>query len=523
MIMRHTFEKLFSVLLLGVFSLHLALGQEESTRVSSPAALQTMKLNAQWFQGNNTAGLSINPLRDYSKLFASYTHEYGDFHPAMEGSKVGNLHFGAEGSKALHGFNVWASFNYDRQVKKEAGYNASIIHPYRGMPYYVVDSNLSDWNNQYYQLDFKVASPMIADKVALGVQGGYDTYLGAKQRDIRSENYAMNLFVMPSLAYKINDAHAFGLNFRYAAYKEESTMSNVNYYINQPYFELFGMGFATKRIGSGRTTDYKANTLGGGVQYQFNGAIRAFIEGNYELRVEDAVIGFSQPRDIGTIKNSRWNVALNIQKEVGVNSHYLSARFESSSSAGIQYITKFDDTDSFQGFESLLRNIRSRFIDNKLDLSYIWLRNYQDEYTWLLEAKGGILQRRAKYLIPYSEKIADVAFTSIEGRRNLILDEKKGQRLELSLLAGFQWKTKNSISLNEEATEEFVTKNIEIPDHLYLGTNFISSRASVEYAQIVNQKNQMKLFVKGEYQLCKPMNSTYKNRSACAVTLGCIF
>ncbi len=67
----------------------------------------------------------------------------------------------------------------------DAGYNASIADPFRGMPYYVADQHLSKWRNQYYDLKFRAATPLLGNHWALGLEGNYVATLAAKQRDPR--------------------------------------------------------------------------------------------------------------------------------------------------------------------------------------------------------------------------------------------------------------------------------------------------------------------------------------------------
>ena len=42
-----------------------------------------------------------------------------------------------------------------------------------GMPYYVADQHLSKWRNQYYDLKFRAATPLLGNHWALGLEGNY--------------------------------------------------------------------------------------------------------------------------------------------------------------------------------------------------------------------------------------------------------------------------------------------------------------------------------------------------------------
>ena len=54
----------------------------------------------------------------------------------------------------------------------------------------------------------------------------------------------MKLSVRPGVVYSLNSGNHIGLNLEYGVFKEESNMSNVNVYIDQPFYELRGLGNA---------------------------------------------------------------------------------------------------------------------------------------------------------------------------------------------------------------------------------------------------------------------------------------
>ena len=68
---------------------------------------------------------------------------------------------------------MWGAFNFAQKNLTDAGYNASIADPFRGMPYYVADQHLSKWRNQYYDLKFRAATPLLGNHWALGLEGNY--------------------------------------------------------------------------------------------------------------------------------------------------------------------------------------------------------------------------------------------------------------------------------------------------------------------------------------------------------------
>ena len=128
-------------------------------RLNTPAALENMKMRGLWSQSKNAAGA----LLDYSFRYASADLEYrfydGNFRRPQQGESGNNVVFDTEGGGKVKDFFAWGSFNYSRDKVKEANFNSSIIDPYRGMPYYTADTNVSNWNNQHYRLKMRVATP----------------------------------------------------------------------------------------------------------------------------------------------------------------------------------------------------------------------------------------------------------------------------------------------------------------------------------------------------------------------------
>ena len=83
----------------------------------------------------------------------------------------------------------------------------------------------------------------------------------------------------------MNSMH-WGPTFLYKNYKEEANNSNFTSNVDQGYFALFGLGNSFNYVGAGRTYNYLGDALGGGLQYQYQGAIKALLFANYRLKAE---------------------------------------------------------------------------------------------------------------------------------------------------------------------------------------------------------------------------------------------
>ena len=174
---RTTYKK---QLLLWIFLSSVAVTSAQEAGLS-PAAAEKMKMTWVWNQSSNAAGLKLDQSKNYATLSGGYTLQNGKYHRVMEGDKNKSLTLNTEGGVNIRDFYFWGRFDYARNAVKDARFNASLIDPYRGMPYFVADTLSSDWNNQYYELEYKINFPAIGEKWLFGVGGEYYAYLAAKQ------------------------------------------------------------------------------------------------------------------------------------------------------------------------------------------------------------------------------------------------------------------------------------------------------------------------------------------------------
>lgn len=494
--------------------------QEENR---SPAAIEKMMLDWMWHKTSNAAGLKLDNAKTYSVLSGSYNMEEGSFHRVMDGEKKNRLALKTEGGVDINNFYFWGKFNYYRDAIKDAMYNASIIDPYRGMPYAVADTNSSNWNNQHYELEFKINFPKINDNLLVGIDGQYHTSIGAKQRDIRTENYYMLLALRPGVIYSINRANSIGFNLEYFSIKEESKMSNVNTYIDQPFYQLHGLGNATIGIGGGRTTNYIGNNVGGGIQYNYSGAVNLLLSSNFSLKVEDAEISFTNPRKDGSVIDKVWRNKLLLQTK-GINqTHYVELDYVQRDIDGIEYITQFDDTESFQGYLTLSQNIRSTYANKLASVEYKWTKNRDQEYRWLLGTKLSYLEFNDEYILPFSENVGKNIRAEIISKRNIFLSDRLSKRLLLD--------TKLMLSNNIDghytyggAFEEYpVNDDLVGRDNDFANAKYWSAGLFATYSQQVKEKDNLQLFVKAGMLYSKATSFDFNNRQSISVSIGCNF
>ena len=210
----------------------------------SPAAMEQLKMQRLWLNSQNASGMVFDDTTSFSNLHVNYNLQNGNFHRPQEGKKESTIGVSSEGFMNLKSALVWGSFSFQQKNLTDAGYNASITDPFRGMPYYIIDEHQSNWRNQYYDLRFRASTPLINNRWAFGVEGIYQASLAAKQRDPRVDTRFYTLKIVPGISYQMNDAHRIGLSLRYESIKEDSRMENENSMFSEFFIE-FGKRYSS--------------------------------------------------------------------------------------------------------------------------------------------------------------------------------------------------------------------------------------------------------------------------------------
>lgn len=511
------------IIAIGIFYPFLSNSQQIENLNHTPAAIEKFKLNQIWNKTDNAAGLSLDNTDYYSLFEASYNLEKGDFKRPQKGLKENELNFGTEGGVKIKNWYVWGNFSYKRNVIKDANYNASIIDPYRGMPYYIADSNLSNWNNQHYDLSFKINFPKINNKIALGLGGDYLASLGAKQRDPRTENYFMKIRLTPSIVFSPNMKNHFGANLEYYNLKEESRMENINTNISQTYYRLYGLGNSIIGLGSGRSTNYTGDNFGGGVQYNFTGKVNLLLSSNYSLKFEDARVSFSTPQDEGSTEQRVWVNKLLLHIPGQGQSHYIYGRYTKRDINGIQYITQRDNSESQSGWITLFKSIRSTYSEKLYQFGYDWTKDKANEYSWLLGTQLELYNKNDIYLIPASYKDLKNVFINIHSKKNVFVSEHLRKRLLIDISAGINKNIGGEYVYNGQHADYPIVTQLEQGDFNFLTTNFKTLGISATYSQQVKNSSLANIFFKVEANYSKANENFLKYRNLFGLSLGCNF
>jgi hypothetical protein len=488
---------------------------------NTPAAFELMKTKSFWRQTSNAGGLFLDNPIQYSVYGVTYQSFQGDFRRPQQGKKGSDLNFSAEGGVTLlDKLYVWGQFDYSRENITASNFNASIIDPYRGMPYYIADLKESDWENQYYNMQFKVSLP-VGKSLSIGVDGKYNVAQAAKQRDIRTKNQFYSLNLKPGVVYSPAEEHHIGLNLDYYNIKENSSPSLVNTGDYQTYYELYGLGTAVEKIGSGRTVNYVGDRVGGSLQYNYHkGAINLLVSGDYSYKVEDAEFSFTTPEKYGTAKDKALAAKMLLYVEGEKLSHHFQASYTNSHIDGIQYVKR--NTGS-EGWQILHHNIRSTYKTDVASADYSLIANSGSEYKWKVGVGACYQKKSDEYLLPNSTKDVENLTFLVNGKVNLFLSEKLSRRLLIGAEAGYNKNLSGQYSYHGNYPDYRVVTELEQIDFNYLASDFYRFGGSVTYSQRLKEGIKANLYVKGDVNYQQTSAFDFGQRTTLQFSLGCNF
>lgn len=491
---------------------------------NSPAAMEQIKMERLWFNSRNAAGTVFDDVANFSNLELSYDMQDGDYHRPQEGEEVTDIEVSSEGFVDLKNLYVWGSFNFVQRTMTDAGYNASITDPFRGMPYYIIDSHHSKWKNQYYDLAFRVASPLVGGRWAFGLDGEYQASIAAKQRDPRVDSRFYTLKLVPGVTYKINDGNKLGLSFRYESVKEDSRMENEDSYTDQDFYILYGLGTAVKDIGDGRETNYYGDMLGGALQYNFSGqAWNVLLEGGYDVKVENVEQSFTVPKKDAGVKDRSAVVSATAYRKGARYSHYVKASYTDRHIDGIQYVSQRDNSESQSGWVELYKSIRSTYKTRIAGVDYSFIRNRGEEYDWKAELGIAYNKRNDEYLLPYSVKMSENLRISMGGKKNIVLGKNMNNRLLVDIHAVYNSNIDGVYYYGGSNPDYVSVTGLETVDACYLNSDYWRMGGAVTYSQQVRKGEKINLFVKGGFDRVIASGHYFSGRSFLSVSAGCNF
>ena len=113
-------------------------------RINTEASVERLKSESlQFSYSDNVSGIQLDRMDYYSQVGLGYDIEKGSFKRAQEGKHNTGYRFFTDGGgtmQALKGAFIWGRFEYSRDQLRDAEYNASLIDPLRGTPFFIADT-----------------------------------------------------------------------------------------------------------------------------------------------------------------------------------------------------------------------------------------------------------------------------------------------------------------------------------------------------------------------------------------------
>ena len=508
----------------GLLMVACLAGMEVAAQGFSSAAMEQLKMKRLWFQSQNAAGTVFDNTQNYSNVILGYDLQDGNFARPQDGEKESTVGVSSEGFINLGNAYVWGSFKFAQENLTDAGYNASIADPFRRMSYYVADLHHSDWRNQYYDLKFRAATPLIGNHWAFGIEGNYVSTLAAKQRDPRVDTRFYTLELTPGVTYQLNDSHKFGVNIKYASIKEDSKMECINSYVDQDYYVMYGLGTAVHGIGDGPETNYIGDRIGAAFQYNFSTpTFNLLFEASYDERAEKVESSYKTPKKVFGVKDKTMQFALTAVKETENFTNYVKASYVNMDMDGIQYISQRDNSESQSGWVDLHQNIRSTYKTQNMAFNYALSKNRGNEYSWKAEVGVNYTKQDDEYLMPNSVQNAENVTFNLGFKKNFALSDEMNRRLLVDIHGAYNNNIGGEYVYNGSHADYITVTELHQGMTDYYTSDYYRFGASVTYSQQVKEDKRMNLFGKLAFDRVNTSDYDFDGRSFLSVSLGCNF
>ncbi|MBQ2373936.1 MAG: hypothetical protein II299_02335 [Alistipes sp.] len=509
----------------------MALAQQEESSLQN---IERKKMESLWFSNtDNAAGAQLDQMDYYSQLGINYNSTKGDFKHTQLGKHNTSYGFSTDGGgemKNLKGMFLWGYFDYSHEKERDASFNASLIDPLRGTPFYIADQNLSDWINQSYKLGMKGATPVLGDHWIIGLGMDYENAQGAKQMDPRPNVLMSKFTVTPSLVFKANK-HAIGANFQYYSRREDGTASNSVSMKTQPVWEVVAPGFYDAgEIGGGALSglrDYNANSLGGGLQYSFAGEnLSLLLSAKYAFAVEDVNNNYTQPKKIGTTKENMWDFSANLKWQLNKNNAmFAKANYYDRSIDGIEYVQVWDNSHEVAKWVILSKNIRSNFSTKQVNFNLDYMNFGNDNaYSWLAGLDVNYEKLEEIYYLPTSEQQVENLYVKANVKKNFSFGENM---ILVSANGGVKNNLGGSRNYTGNHAETLIYTDMVLRDYHFLLNNAYSLGGEVSYTRKGIIGDNSSLFVSATIDYTKatscPKDYTFGNRTFVVVKAGLTF
>ena len=478
--------------------------EQNSQAINSQVLKDNNLRNSLWMESSNAAGLAFRPFKMYKELDISYDLELGQFRQAQDAGKSQNVSLNTVGSAYLGKFIVWGKFSFKNIFEKERNMNVLMYEVETDMPYYPIDTTKnSGWTKQEYDLQAKLSSPVLWDRVSFGVDINYNNKVGAKNLDPRSETYKYHININPAVAVRLGK-HFIGINAIYRNQSERSDPRNMNGWVSQTVYLHKGVGESIRgKVGDNdglKDYIFKANKYGAGLQYGVSGSSELLADFSYTILKSDVISSPDLPKNEGSTK--RTDITGKVELLFGNNnSNNLWVEGLYRKTAGTEYVTKITTVSATEQYwEVLSSNVMSKYSLMTASIGYDHQFGASDPkgFDWIVGAQADFMMRSDKYLLPESKFNATTAFAKVFGGKQF---KFRASSLLIKIDGGY------SIALGSKYVYGG-TKGTYQPVEMYkadcdyFNTNYVKAGGNVAYT--INSK-KVGFILKAKADYIKPL------------------
>jgi len=341
-----------------------------------------------WFSStNNAAGLTIDQNDFADRVFTGFGRTSGDFRRPQAGETESVFRLKADGGLQLGEGFAWGVFDYNHITNRNTQWNASLLNPFRDMPFYVADPNISDWVIQSYFMQTKLSTPFLFNnRIALGVDIAYSNKIGAKQIDPRATNRFYSVHVKPGLIFRLTPTNFIGISGEFYNHNEDYVPSRSVHFGVYPVYLMRGLGFSFPgQIATATNVPRRWSEkvrFGGEAQFGTQiGNTHALLSAGYRRAVENLFEDPETPTPLGSVLIDEFY--LNLSSTFGSNNNLnlVNLGFSNVNIKGIEYVMQM--IPERNTWDILHRAARSTFDRMNIRASYDFFRGRSEtDYAW---------------------------------------------------------------------------------------------------------------------------------------------
>ena len=405
--------KIVCISILALATTGLAQAQFTDTQSS----IEKAQARSLWFSGsNNAAGLTIDGNEFIDRVALGYNHIEGDFRRHQAAQTQSAITFTADGGLKLGGAYLWGLFDFTRRTDRGTVWNASLLDPFRNMPFVVADPNVSDWQIQTYDMQVKASTPfLLNDRLALGLSLSYHNIIGAKQVDPRATNRFYAIHVKPGLVWRLNEKSFIGVSGEFLNHREDyqPTIINEEQLVNL----MRGLGFNTLNIVGGnqgiRERWSIKNFWGGELQFNTRiGRANTLIAVGYRGGSEELFDDFRTPFRIGTMEGTEISANLSTTFGSTNNLNLITLRGVMASWEAVEYIQTLDPRWEVNRWIVQSQRTTATFDAINIQASYDFFRGRSEtDYAWRAGAFANFNVNQDAFIMPVG--IQDITAFSV--------------------------------------------------------------------------------------------------------------